>query len=181
LAFIIIIFHKFLSEGNPNNRKGKSSYLILRDGPCNCTEGDIYSPTVKRNGLRIQSTSVEPESDSFKTHLKNSEEGKNTAFNLLVFVWSLFWSYSLILTNFLCCCHFSQPVFKSVTFFLRIPKLGRKAVKGCTRILTSKTGVSSVKFVTPTIRPLMRLSDCNTPGLPWLPCFYGYDDGDFCE
>jgi len=75
------------------------------------------------------------------------------------------------------CCHFSQPVFKSVIFFLWIPKLGRKAVKGC--ILTSKTGVSSVKFVTPIIRRLMRLSDFITPGFPWLPCFYGYDDGDF--
>jgi len=101
LAFIIRIFHKFLSEVNPNNRKAKSSYLILRDesqvramnDPCNCIGGGIFSPTVNRNGLRIHSSSVEPESDSFKTPLKNSEERKNTTFNLFGFVWSLFWRY----------------------------------------------------------------------------------------
>jgi hypothetical protein len=55
------------------------------------------------------------------------------------------------------CCLFSQPVFKSVIFFLWLPKLGRKAENGC--ILISRTGVWSVEFVTPTIRRLMWLSD----------------------
>jgi hypothetical protein len=32
----------------------------------NFIRGDIFSPTVNRSGLRIQSSSVEPESDSFK-------------------------------------------------------------------------------------------------------------------
>jgi len=64
LAFIIRTFHKFLSEVNPNNRKGKPSYLILRDvhisqvkamnDPCNCIGGDIFSPTVNIDGLWIQ-------------------------------------------------------------------------------------------------------------------------------
>jgi hypothetical protein len=97
LPFIIRIFHKFISEVNPNNSQGKSPYLILRDvsqvramnDPCNFI-GDIFSQIVNRNGLRIQSTSVQPESDSFKTPIKNSEEGKNTTFNLFGFVWALF-------------------------------------------------------------------------------------------
>jgi len=144
--------------------------------PCNFTGGDIFSPTVNRNGLRIQSSSGEPESDSCKTPLKNSMEGKNT--QRLICSDSCGLSFEDIHSywqTFLC-CHFSQPVFKSVIFFLWIPKLGWKAEKGC--ILTSKTGVWSVEFVTPTIWRLMWLSDYITPSLPWLPCFYGYDDGD---
>jgi hypothetical protein len=44
--------------------------------PCSFIGGDIFSPTVNTNRLRIHSSSVEPESDSFKTPLKNSEEGR---------------------------------------------------------------------------------------------------------
>jgi hypothetical protein len=58
--------------------------------PWNFTGSDIFSPTVNRNGLRFQSSSDEPESDSCKTPLKNSKEENNTTFNLFGFMWSLF-------------------------------------------------------------------------------------------
>jgi hypothetical protein len=44
------------------------------------------------------------------------------------------------------CYHFPQPVFKSVIFFLWIPKLGRKAVKGC---IWTRRQVFDCWFVTP--------------------------------
>lgn len=87
--------------------RDKVLYLILMDvsqvsamnDPCNFIGGDIFLPIVNRNGFRIHSCSVEPESDSFKTPLNNTEEGKNKTFNLFEFVWSLFWRCSPILTN----------------------------------------------------------------------------------